>query len=894
MSETEAAALEAHVESCEQCLEAVRSLRTDDPLLEAVRAGVRQDALSGEHVAEGLFTLLCGLPDSAATSVRATTPNPQTEEARALLAPAQEPDELGRFGAYGVLRVLGSGGMGIVFAARQSRPRRIVALKMILAGPEARREMLARFRAEADAIARLQHPNIVAVYEVGEQNNRPYFTLEYVAGGSLAQKLTTAPLTAADAAPLVETLARAVHFAHEQGVIHRDLKPANVLLTEDGSPKLTDFGLSKVFSRESADETGRTQSGVILGTPGYMAPEQALGGSGHTIGPAADVYALGAILYECLTGRPPFKAATVLETLEQVRWQEPVPPRVLQPTTPFDLQIICLQCLQKEPDRRYPSAAALADDLGRFVRGEPIRARPTPTLVRLIRWTRRRPTLAALTAFSGLLLLVVIVGGTIDQLRLRAALATADANAEEMRRQRERADRDYRTARNTLNRMTGRVQNHGLGEIPRLKELQRQLLEEALGFYQTVFRGADDLDPMVRLDTAVAYQQAGAIQQMLGRPADAMGNYHRALALLDGLPTESRTSPSALKTRVGLCNALGILARLAQKFEEAEQHHRAGIVAAEQLLDVVPNDLRAVDALAESHHDLGDVYQNQRKTPEAEASYRRAIEIRTQVLRDQPNSETQRVALAEDQINLALLYQTSNRSAEAKQAYTEAETLLRPLVDRPTRNGDHALSLAAMNINWSYLLRAEDKSQAARQRLDEAVQLTEAVLAQEPQHAGARFQTYNAHGARAQFHESLEQYTEAVRDWDRVVELDPGSQKWLNRVLRAATLARAGDHVRATSEAKALAADPAVIPDGRYNLACAYALSIEAVTADDRLPAEERERLAEQYAAASIALLKKLAEDGYFDDVQHARTLKEDSDLDPLRERDEFLRLGPK
>ena len=273
---------------------------------------------------------------------------------------------------YEVQDELGRGGMGVVYRAWDQRLHRPVAIKMLLAGDFARPDERERFEREAEAAAGLRHANIVQVYQVGDLEGRPYFTMEFVEGGSLAEKLAGAPLAGGPAAMLLATLAEAVQAAHDRGIVHRDLKPGNVLLTDDGTPKIADFGLA----RRLDDGAGLTRSGIPLGTPNYMAPEQALGLT-HSIGPAADVYALGAILYEALTGRPPFRADTTAETLRQVVEQEPTPPSRWNATVPRDLEVICLKCLRKEPHRRYPSAAALAADLRRFERGEPITARPT-------------------------------------------------------------------------------------------------------------------------------------------------------------------------------------------------------------------------------------------------------------------------------------------------------------------------------------------------------------------------------------------------------------------------------------------------------------------------------------------------------------------------------------
>jgi serine/threonine-protein kinase len=306
---------------------------------------------------------------------------------------------------YEILGELGRGGMGVVYRARQVALDRLVALKMILAGDHAGEQQLARFRTEAEAVARFQHPNIVQIHEIGETDGLPWFSLELCEGGSLADQLDGTPRPARPTARLVEVLARAIHAAHRQGIIHRDLKPANVLLAAGDTPKITDFGLAKRLD----GGTGPTASGAILGTPSYMAPEQA-GGQGREVGPATDVYALGAILYELLTGRPPFKAATPLETVLQVRSHEPVPPSRLQPGVPRDLETIVLKCLHKEPARRYASAEALADDLRRFQAGQPIRARPVGPVERGVKWVRRNPLAAGLAV--AVLLLVLGGGGT--------------------------------------------------------------------------------------------------------------------------------------------------------------------------------------------------------------------------------------------------------------------------------------------------------------------------------------------------------------------------------------------------------------------------------------------------------------------------------------------------
>jgi eukaryotic-like serine/threonine-protein kinase len=315
-----------------------------------------------------------------------------------------------RVGRYEVVRELGRGGMGVVFLANDPRLKRPVALKMILAAEYAGPEVRLRFQTEAEAVARLRHPNIVPIYEVGEQDGRPYIALEFVGGGSLNERNRGQPQSPRTAAELVRTLALALDHAHRQGIIHRDLKPGNILLAEDGTPKIADFGLAKfVPTDDPAGVTplGLSATGAVLGTPSYMAPEQA-GGQVHAVTPATDVYALGAILYELLTGRPPFHGVDPIETVLQVNLHDPVSPRALQHKVPRDLETICLKCLQKDPAGRYATAAALADDLGRHLNGEPVLARPVPAWERCWRWLRRRPVVAAsLVAVVAVTLLAV-------------------------------------------------------------------------------------------------------------------------------------------------------------------------------------------------------------------------------------------------------------------------------------------------------------------------------------------------------------------------------------------------------------------------------------------------------------------------------------------------------
>ena len=442
-------AVAEHVENCAACLDRLARLADVDSVAaqHSVHLAERTDA---ENEIVQRLKMAKHLPPPF-VSKPIDTPTIDSSPGSPAAAPTFD-FEIPSVPGYEIFGILGRGGMGVVFKARQLALPRIVALKMLQNWAHADEKELARFRAEAEAIARLQHPNIVQIYDVGDISGRPYFVLEYVAGGNLAQRLDGTPQSVRLASQFVETLARAVHAAHASGVIHRDLKPANILLTladENASssflnsvPKITDFGVAKIAigNVESHRRRSLTVTGDLIGTPSYMAPEQATT-SGPPVGPAADIYALGAIFYELLTGRPPFKGETLLDTVLQVLHSEPVPVTDLQPNVPRDLETICLKCLRKEPNRRYLSASDLADDIGRFLAGKPIEARPRGAVEKVWRWVREHPIPSSLVA-AGLLTPLMALG-ILSHLSARLVRSSALESAAQQAEILEQANNQY-------------------------------------------------------------------------------------------------------------------------------------------------------------------------------------------------------------------------------------------------------------------------------------------------------------------------------------------------------------------------------------------------------------------------------------------------------------------
>jgi serine/threonine-protein kinase len=829
---------------------------------------------------------------------------------------------------YEILGELGRGGMGVVYKARQKSLNRIVALKMLPAGSHPAH--LARFRAEAEVIARLQHPHIVQIYEVGEYDGLPYFTLEYVDGGHLGDRLeATGPQPPALAAALVETLARTVHIAHERGIIHRDLKPANVLLTSDGTPKIADFGLAKRLE----DDSNLTRSGVLLGTPAYVAPEQlgATRSAPGAIGPAVDVYALGVILYECLTGRPPFVGASPADLLFQVTLREPLSPSYWARQTPRALETICLKCLEKEPCKRYAGADKLADDLAAFGRGRPIKAHPVGPLGRCLRWCRKRRLVAALTAALGALLLTTLVALSLGFLRIQseqertdAARRAALASAQQVRVALRREGRRRRQARTALDALTSAAVDDLLAGLPRLEERHRQLLRTAERLYQEQLAEAEPGD---RLDTARAHLRLAKIRYRLGEHNQAERSYRQAVLLFGQLLAESGL-PQRREELAAVHDSQARFFKSTSRPARAEAEHLRARALRARLVSDAPHEPRYRKALAQTDCTLGILRVERNRHAEAEKAFRRCLTLRLELAGERPRDPVARMELAHAHNNLALLLMNRNRYTESAQQYRAARAAYQAL-HKEFPHQAHFRNLLAdahnnLGIFYQHANRFRDAEKEYRAALPIRITLARQFPAQ-PEYAtdlggvycnlaeltaktGHREESLtwyeqaqrvlhplhvrlphlertkrfllNVHWSRARTLTDLGRHAEALPDWERAVTLCAPIQRDHLRLRRATSLLHLGQPSQALTSAAEidLARTP---PVELAHLAAAFCASTR--SADSAL----RQRLLQR----ALSLIRAAHKSGLFRQPGPAGWLQKEARLAPLRRYPEFRNI---
>jgi tetratricopeptide (TPR) repeat protein/tRNA A-37 threonylcarbamoyl transferase component Bud32 len=682
--------------------------------------------------------------------------------------------EVRSFSDYELLQEIGRGGMGIVYKARQLSLHRLVAPKMIPASRLASQADVQRFQAEAQSAASLDHPHIVPIYEVGELEGYPHFSMKLLSGGSLAQEVVSNQESGVNkeacrsAAQMVATVARAVHHAHQRGILHRDLKPSDILLDDAGQPHVTDFGLAKRVEMDGSI----TQSGVLVGTPSYMAPEQATGQKG-SITTATDVYGLGAILYALLTGRPPFQASSVLETLEQVKTREPEPPARANACLGRDLETICLKCLEKEPSRRYSSADAVAEDLERWLAGEPIEARPSSPRERLWRWCRRNPKVAILTGVSTLLLLLVAAGSTVATLLIwrekeqtATALGVAQTNAE-------RADANLRHALDALEKIYLQIDEKQWPAQPQFDRPDRALLEQMLQFYEE-FARENSADPAVKRETAKAYKRVADIHQNLRHWPEAKEAYSRAITFLRQLAEEQPEDTSVWGNLAKRYHDLASVLDRTGPPQEAEHAYREAIAVYEKLVraDGSPEVFRYRGELAECLYNLGTHLRNHGQAAEAQASYRRATDLVEKLQKETPSDPD-----ALHQLGIALQLWAEIR-IDAHE-YAEA----RPLLEQAIRHQQAAVQakpgqvayLTWLANHYEFLVRVLNflhRPAAAEEALRQQVALGEQRVKALPDVPGYRYQLANSYTVLALHLHAAGRSDEAERIYRQALEIN--------------------------------------------------------------------------------------------------------------------------
>jgi serine/threonine-protein kinase len=828
---------------------------------------------------------------------------------------------------FEVLGILGRGGMGVVYSARQRALKRRVALKMVTAGVHASPEQLVRFQVEAEAVASLQHVNIVQIYEVGEHNGIPFFSLEYVDGGSLGEQIIAHPLSPRKGANLVEKLAGAMSYAHQRGIVHRDLKPGNVLMTSDGIPKITDFGLAKRIDGEAS--SSRTEAGSILGTPSYMAPEQAKGDVTE-VGPLADVYALGAVLYHVLTGRPPFIGATLLETLELVRAQEALSVRQLQPQVPRDLDTICLKCLQKEPTKRYADAEALRRDLGHFLAGEPIEARPVGNWERFYRWCRRNPRVAALSGAVLCLLVTVAVTSTTlliqiaqekkqTELERQAAIDARDLarrnerlakaaqqqaeDAEKIARQNAIvAGEQGRLAVNTLYQVVTKVQQQ-LRQQPGNQKLRIDLLSDAFAGLTKVVAGSESSE-LVGRTKAAAHQLMGDISKELGRAEAALKDYQAAQKIVDALAAAEPANEIAIWNQAAVYYKLGeINHEILGDGAVARDYYRKCLELRRGLAGSTPKSPELTLAIVKSrlaltYAKLAELALVLGNPTEAWTDLQSSLELQPGGRRFQSPKDA--LDVARDPKTKSNLFSAAtcrqigelgfhlNDVDTCRGWYGRALELGLEGVKKTPNSDDAKRSLALCYWSLGDLELQTGNAAGARKPYLQAHQILETIHVGNPDSADAQrnlamacYRMGTAHLRLGELPESEKCYQASLQVRQELAKLEP--QNAYNQINLALALARCGQHIQAAEQSKKLRTRAPDDPGVLFIAASTYALCSAAAANGPSKDAELQVR----YANSAIDAINQAVACGYRDIV----ALEQDPDLDPVRNEGRFLEI---
>ncbi len=850
---------------------------------------------------------------------------------------------------YEILGELGRGGMGVVYKAREIALDRFVALKVVTAGRLASEEQIARFQAEARAEARLQHPNIVQVHAVGEYEGYPYLSLEYMDGGSLAQKLARQPQPPRQVAQLVYLLARAMAFAHGRGIIHRDLKPANVLLQNrattnntndtnqktketqtksasspslpsyscdscdscdswfDSLPKIADFGLAKCLEEDS----GFTRTGNLMGTPNYMSPEQAE--ERKDTGPAADIWALGVILYEMLVGRTPFSGVTMFDTLEQVRTREPVPPTQLQPKVPIDLETICLKCLRKEPNQRYATAEELAEDLRRFLDGEPIRARPIGSLARLLRWCRRNPRMAGLSAAVLVLLLTIAVVSTVfvfvleaRRRELESAWQTAREHEAMARQEEQRADDKAREAQSrykllqeALVVVIDKVQRDLQG-IPSTVQVRRDILEAAIRVLQKNIAQTPDSSRLPERALASAHMIMGNILRDQNKNKEALEHYDKCRAVLEALYLANPNNDLAAGNYAVILSVQGDLALgYRNDAAEAEKLYRQALALQEKSLAQRPEhpNLKEVEirrSIANSYQRLGEILSRSHPNDLTE-SRKQFAKAREQLELALSDENTQGNHLIMEQIcsRLGEMNERLDSPAGARQAYERCLEVRKKLAANAPADMHRQMEVLRMYGKIGDLCLFAGQADTAQHYYTEAVAANEALARRDNSLGPRRILSLNYYRL-ATAYLRLEEKRLADECYRKCLDLRLSLQKQhpKDEGLQIDVMiaqGRCGFHRQAADMARQLRERFPNDSNKLLHAACGYALCAFGVGVGkaEKSPVAEERLLRLDYCSRAVEALRQARKSGYND----LKNLQTEPDLDPIRSDQAFQAL---
>jgi serine/threonine-protein kinase len=750
---------------------------------------------------------------------------------------------------YQILGELGRGGMGVVYKARQKTLGRTVALKMVLLGAHAGPSQLARFRNEALATARLQHPNIVQIHAVGEHEGMPFLALELIDGPSLAERLRLNTLPVGKAAELIELLARALHYAHGQGIIHRDLKPANVMLARSGSsaagaiclsnsveaqhfiPKITDFGLAKCLASpmDGGAVIESTRTGEVIGTPHYMAPEQANARCEQVTG-SVDVYCLGAILYETLTGRPPFQGTSQLDTLRQVREEEPAAPRLLRPDAPRDIETICLKCLEKDPARRYSDVGQLSDDLKRFLSGQTILARPAGAIERIGKWARREKPKAVALTVTAVATVLLCVGGWWSTARLsaltgdlQAEAKRADAAAREARternvaqqreqeaarlrieteRQRQIAEQNFRHARQLvdqfINRLADdpRLRQHGLDDV------RRELFAATATAYRNFVQQRSD-DREILLASARANLRLSGITSQIALHRDAKELATEAVAIFEQLASGR---PEDRNLQLELASAYVHLGIISVELQPDRKYMVAclekGLAIQQAQAQAAADDLQIARQLLYTLTRLGGGYRDQLRAELAETTLQKAVQLAQQLAAQDPANESDAESLALAYLNLGFLHAVEARWEPSAEMYRQSLAIFENLARRRATD-IRVNSYLAENRAWlAHVLTNLNQHAEALTLLTDARRFQETLLRRHsvaPSDLTKLATTYgylgNLRREVGSPEEAVEWYGKAIELHELILKKEPKRERTVNflvgmLVLRAEMLAQ--------------------------------------------------------------------------------------------------------